>query len=78
MGNNLYSFKEIQVRIGNYLDKAMTEEDQHSFSNELQQNDYVRQVFQRERDLRQYLKRCVHRPNVTPGMLKSIKDKLHL
>lgn len=63
-------------RVNLYLDRAMTQDDEVSFRNEMNQNPAVIEAMNHEQSFRDLLKNSVNRRKASPTLIQNIKDKI--
>jgi ABC-type phosphate transport system ATPase subunit len=71
-------FQEIRRQVGMYFDQALTKDDEQNFLQKIRTNPNFNQEFERERTIREHLRKCVKRPNVSANLIQSIKDKIRI
>ena len=67
---------DVFQRVNLFLDRAMTQEDEVSFRNEMNQNPAVSEALHHEQSFRDLLKNSVNRRKASPALIQSIKDKI--
>ncbi|TVR83272.1 MAG: hypothetical protein EA409_03165 [Saprospirales bacterium] len=65
-------------KVNMYLDNEMSTEAANSFLREASKDPGYHRVLQKEKSFRNFIKNNVHRPNVTPDFIQSIKDKIRV
>lgn len=65
-------------QVGLYLDKALSQEDQRSFLQEIKHNPSFSEMLQKEQNIRAIIKNGVCRKKVSPDLIQSIKDKIRI
>lgn len=72
--DNLLNYFSQQVNL--YLDNRLDEDSTQHLMQIVQQDDECQNVFNREKNFRDFIKNNVKRPTVTPDFINSIKNKL--
>ena len=75
---NQTNFHEIRRQVGMYFDQALNQEDERNFLQKVHSNPKFSREFERERTIREHLRKCVRRPNVSANLIQSIKDKIRI
>ena len=75
---NQTNFHEIRRQVGMYFDQALNKEDERNFLHMVNSNPKFNREFERERTIREHLRKCVKRPNVSANLIQSIKDKIRI
>ncbi len=70
--------QEVFQRVNLFLDRAMSQEDELIFRNELDSNPVANEVLQHEQNFRDLLKNSVNRRKASPALIQSIKDKIRM
>ena len=68
--------QELFQRVNLYLDRAMNQEDQVNFQQEISINPAATEALNHEQNFRDLLKNSVHRRKASPMLIQSIKDKI--
>ncbi len=71
----LNSFRE---RVELYLDHALDNEEEQELMQEVKSNPEYNKVLRGEQSFREFIRKNVHRPQVTPEMIQSIRDKVRI
>lgn len=61
-----------------YFDQALNKEDERSFLQMVHTNPSFNREFEREKTIREHLRKCVRRPNVPANLIQSIKEKIRI
>jgi len=75
---NQQEYTEIYQKVDMYLDKAMNEDDEREIINQIEKDPDYSHVFYAQKNFRDFLKRSVHRPPVSPTLIQSIKEKIRI
>ncbi|MEO6190662.1 MAG: hypothetical protein ABIO44_10220 [Saprospiraceae bacterium] len=70
------NFNEIRNRIGTFLDKAMTQEEEKVFLSHIDQNPIYSKEFEQQQLIRSKIKENFQRPNLAPGLHDKIRDSI--
>lgn len=73
---NPKSNQDLVKRINLLLDNELSKDDERLLLNEIQSNPSYRDLLQRERSFREFIKSRIHRKTVSPSLIQSIKDNL--
>jgi hypothetical protein len=68
--------QDLFQRVNLYLDRAMSQEDEVNFQQELSKNPAVTEALLNEQSFRDLLKNSVYRRKASPALIQSIKDKI--
>ncbi len=72
------NYQNFQQKVNMYLDNEMSNEAADNFLREASQDPGYNRVLQKEKSFRRFIKNNVHRPDVTPDFIQSIKDKIRV
>lgn len=75
---NQHNFYEIRRKVGMYFDQALNQEDERNFLQMVNSNPSFNREFERERTIREHLRKCVKRPCVSANLIQSIKEKIRV
>jgi len=75
---NQHKFQEIRRQVGMYFDQALNQDDERNFLQMVRSNPNFNREFEREKTIREHLRKCVKRPNVPANLIQSIKDKIRI
>lgn len=71
-------YNNFHQKVNMYLDNEMSREAADNFLQEAAQDPGYNRVLQKEKTFRNFIRKNVHRPDVTPDFIKSIKDKIRV
>lgn len=69
---------DLQNRVSLFLDNEMNMDEQRSLMEEMGQNDQIQSMMDREKSFKSYLKSHLSRPNVSPSLIQTIKEKIRI
>jgi predicted lactoylglutathione lyase len=69
---------DLQHRVTLFLDKELNQEEEQSFLNEVDQDKQFKAMLDQEQHFKTYIKSHVARPNVSPSLIRSIKEKISI
>lgn len=72
------NFQDIHRQVGMYFDHVLSKEDEQALLERVKEDPSFRQVFTREKAIRDNLKKHVRRPGVPPDLIQVIKDKIRV
>ena len=73
---NPQSNQDLVKRINLLLDNGLSKDAERALLNEIKSNPAYRDLLQKERSFREFIKSRIHRKTVTPALIQSIKDNL--
>ena len=73
---NRQNFNEIRQRVNLYLDHQLSSADEKVLLHEASLDKQVQQILDNERGFRELLRTKVHRPQVSPDFINSIKKRI--
>ena len=76
MGNPQVN-QELVRRMNLLLDNELTKDEERAFLNEIKSNPAYRELLQKERSFREFIKSRIHRRKVSPSLISSIKSKIN-
>lgn len=65
-------------RVSLFLDNELNMDEQRSLMEEMGQNDQIQSLIDREKSFKSYVKSHLARPNVSPSLIQSIKEKIRI
>ena len=68
--------QEMFQRVNLYLDRAMSQEDEVNFRQDMSANPSITEAFNHEQSFRDLLKNSVNRRKALPALIQSIKDNI--
>lgn len=74
-GENYQSFRQ---KIDMYLDNALSKEDEKNFVDLINGDPAYNRMYAFEKNFRDMIKNNIRRPNVSPNLIQSIKDKIRV
>ncbi len=75
---NLDNYREYHEKINMFLDKELNTDDEQDFIQKMHQDPQVGRMYVNEKNFRNLIKNNIHRPNVSPTLIQSIKDKIRI
>ena len=73
---NPQSNQDLVKRINLLLDNELSKDAERALLNEIKSNPAYRDLLQKERSFREFIKSRIHRKTVSPALIQSIKDNL--
>lgn len=70
--------QDLVKRISLMLDNELSKDAERDLLNEIKSNPAYRDLLQKERSFREFIKSRIHRRKVSPSLIQSIKDNLKL
>ena len=74
--NTISNNQEFRRRLVMYLDGAMSKEEARAFLMQIRETPAYMEEFQKEQTFRELLRNKVHRKDVSPALVNSIKSKI--
>lgn len=68
--------QDLVKRINLLLDNELSKDAERALLNEIKTNPAYRDLLQKERSFREFIKSRIHRKTVSPSLIQSIKDNL--
>ncbi|MFT4761181.1 MAG: hypothetical protein ACI9XO_001075 [Paraglaciecola sp.] len=68
--------QDLVKRINLLLDNELSKDAERALLNEIKTNPVYRDLLQKEKSFREFIKSKIHRRKVSPALVQSIKDKL--
>ncbi len=72
------NFQELVQKVTMYLDNELSPEEEKVLLREIQSNPEYGNLLSKERSFREFIKSQVHRREVSPSLVQSIKEKIRL
>lgn len=69
---------DLQHRVSLYLDNELNQEEQKSLLEEIGNNESYQSLLVRGQNFKSYIKSHVTRPDVSPSLIRSIKEKIRI
>ena len=76
MGNSK-SNQALVSKMNLLLDNELSKDEERAFLNEIKSNPAYRELLQKERSFREFIKSRIHRRQVSPSLISSIKSKIN-
>ena len=73
---NLHNIQDIQKRVTLYFDNALGESETKELLNQVNTDPECSQIFNKEKNVREFIKANVQRPQVSSDLIQNIKDKI--
>ena len=71
-------YQEFRRKVSMMLDKALSKEAEDEIMQHIAQNPQYQDLLNKERTFRNFVRRNVIRPKVTPEFIQSIKEKIRI
>ncbi len=68
----------IRRQVGMFFDHALNQEDEKKLLERVEHDPVYNRAFNREKSIREHIKNHVHRPGVSPDLIRSIKDHIRM
>jgi len=68
--------QDLVKRINLLLDNELSKDAERALLNEIKTNPAYRELLQKEKSFREFIKSRIHRRTVSPSLIQSIKDNL--
>ena len=75
---NQNDLQNIRKQVDMYFDQALSEQEQQSLLDRVNNDPAYHRVFSQEKQIRDHIKQKVHRPGVSPDLIQSIKDNIRM
>lgn len=72
------NYKSFRQKIDMYLDNALSTTDEKDFVDRVNEDPACSRLLASERSFRDMIKNNIRRPNVSPNLIQSIKDKIRV
>ena len=76
--DNQKDLQNIRKQVDMYFDQALSEQEQLSLLDRVNNDPAYHRVFTKEKEIRDQIKQNVHRPGVSPDLIQSIKDNIRM
>ena len=73
---NSQNNQDLAKRINLLLDNELTPEAERALLNEIKANPSYREMLQKERNFREFIKSRIHRRKISPSLVESIKSTI--
>jgi len=73
---NQKNYKALMAKVNMYLDNELSKTEERALLQELKQNPVYFELLNKEKSFREFLKSRLHRRQVSPSLIQSIKDKI--
>lgn len=73
---NFDNYQDFREKIDMYLDRALSREDENAVVQRISQDPAAGRIYYTEKSFRDFLKKNIHRSNVSPNLIQTIKDKI--
>lgn len=70
------NYQELVEKVSMYLDNELSYEAERALLNEIKANPAYSEVLSKERSFREFIKNRIHRRQVSPALIASIKDRI--
>lgn len=71
-------YQDFRKKVSMMLDKALTKEAENEVMQSIERNPQYRELLNKERSFRDFVRNNVIRPKVTPEFIQSIKEKIRI
>ncbi|MDX1477591.1 MAG: hypothetical protein R3301_07770 [Saprospiraceae bacterium] len=75
---NQEDIRNIRREVDMFFDHALSKEDEQQLLARVENDPTYHRVFSQEKYMREHIKRSIHRPGVTPDLIKAIKDNIRM
>lgn len=75
---NFENMNEIRASINLYFDNALTTDDQQNLLNKVDSDSTCHKIFNQEKNIREFIKNNVTRPDVSPDFIQNIMNNIKI
>ena len=75
---NQEDLQNIRREVDMFFDHALSTEDEKALLRRVDTDPAYHRVFSKERNMRDNIRRNIHRPGVTPDLIQAIKDNIRM
>jgi hypothetical protein len=75
---NLNDISEIRKQVDMFFDHALSRDDEQTLLSRVNHDPAYHRVFNQEKNMRDKIKKHVHRPGVSPDLIQVIKEKIRM
>lgn len=72
------NYQSFRQKLDMYLDNALNQEDEKDFVARINEDPAYNRLYASEKNFREMIKNNIRRPNVSPNLIQSIKDKIRV
>ena len=77
MGNT-NNYQQLVQKVTMYLDNELTKEAEMELLKEIRLNPAYKELLDKEQSFKEFLQKKISRRKVSPSLIQSIKDKIHI
>lgn len=72
------NYQSFRQKLDMYLDNALSHEDEKDFVARITEDPAYNRLYASEKNFREMIKNNIKRPNVSPNLIQSIKDRIRV